>query len=184
MIEMITQWDGQILLYIQEHLRSEVGDLLMVLWSTLGNGGVVWICAAALMLFFPRTRRAGVLALSGMLLNLLAVNIVLKPLVDRARPWYVVEGLEPLLSSSDRHSFPSGHTSAAFAFAAALWSCLDVRWVKVLAVAAAALMGWSRLYVGVHFPSDVLAGAVIGSLCGLLAVGLYRKFFQKRFPLE
>ena len=118
-----------------------------------------------------------------MLLSLLFVNGILKHLVSRERPWLVVEGLHTLLRSNDPNSFPSGHTSAAFAFAAALSGTLDRTWPKVLAVAAAALMGWSRLYVGVHFPSDVLAGAIIGSLCGVLASWLYRHFWQKRFPL-
>ena len=183
MLECITAWDGSVLLFIQEHLRFGLGDVLLPFWSSLGNVGLIWIAAALLMLCFRRTRRAGVLALAAMLLNLLAVNVVLKHLVSRTRPWLVVDGLVTLLRSSDPNSFPSGHTSAAFAFAASMCCHLDVTWGKVLAVIAAVLMGWSRLYVGVHFPSDVLAGAVIGTLCGLLATWLYRKFFQARFPL-
>lgn len=184
MVEILTGWDASVLLFIQEHLRCGIGNVLFPLWSNLGNAGLIWIAAAVFMLLFPRTRRAGVLALAALLLNLLAVNVLIKPMVARLRPWLVVEGLEPLLYSDDQHSFPSGHTSAAFAFATAAFACLDMRWAKVLAVVAAVLMGWSRLYVGVHFPSDVLAGAVIGALCGLLAVWLYRKFFQKHFPLN
>lgn len=179
MIEAITAWDAGVLLFIQEHLRCGVGDKLLVLWTTLGNGGVIWITAAALMLFFPKTRKAGALALAAMLLNLGLVNGILKPLVERARPWLVVEGLEPLLKSSDRHSFPSGHTSAAFAFAVAVCATIDRRWVRITALCAAALMGWSRLYVGVHFPTDVLAGALFGSLCGFVAVWLCR-WLEKR----
>lgn len=183
MLEIIAGWDGQILLWIQESLRAGAADRWMVLWTALGNGGVIWICAAGLMLLFPRTRRAGVLAFTGLLINLLIVNVLLKPLVARARPWLVVEGLKPLLFSDDHHSFPSGHTSAAFAFAAAVSAGMKLRWVKVLVFAAAVLMGISRLYVGVHFPTDVLAGAVIGSLCGLLASVLVRKL-SERFPLS
>ena len=183
MLELIAGWDGAALLFIQEHLRFSLGNILLPLWSNLGNAGLIWIAAALVMLCFRRTRRAGVLALAAMLINLLAVNVVLKHLVSRTRPWLVVDGLVTLLRSSDPNSFPSGHTSASFAFAVSLCRHLDVTWGKVLAVAAAVLMGWSRLYVGVHFPSDVLAGAVIGTLCALLAAWLYRRFFQARFPL-
>ena len=179
MWEAIAGWDAGVLLFIQEHLRSAAGDKLLVLWSTLGNGGVVWIASAAILLFFPKTRRAGVLALVGMLLNLGLVNGILKPLVERPRPWLVVEGLQPLLFTGDGHSFPSGHTSAAFAFAAAVCGSIERTWVRVLTVGAAALMGWSRLYVGVHFPTDVLAGAVFGTLCGLAAVWLGKRYFKK-----
>ena len=183
-MEVIAAWDAKLLLLIQEHLRTALGDLLLPVWSNLGNAGLIWIAAAVILLCFRKSRRAGAVALGGMLFSLLFVNGILKHLVSRTRPWLVVEGLQTLLRSNDPNSFPSGHTSAAFAFASALCGTLDRTWPKVLAVAAAALMGWSRLYVGVHFPSDVLAGAVIGTLCGLLAVGLYRRFLQKRFPLN
>lgn len=184
MLEWITNLDGQALLFIQEHLRSGLGDRLMVFWSTMGNGGMLWISLGVLMLFFKRTRRVGVVALAGLLLNWLAVNVTIKPLIDRPRPWTVIEGLEPLISVGASRSFPSGHTSGSFSFAIAVASMVEKKWIKVLVIAAAALMGLSRLYVGVHFPTDVLGGAIIGGLCGWMASVLYRKFFQKRFPLN
>ena len=183
-MESIAAWDGQALLFIQEYLRSALGDRLMVFWSTMGNGGILWISLGVLMLFFKRTRRVGVVALAGLLLNWLAVNVTIKPLIDRPRPWTVVEGLEPLISVGASRSFPSGHTSGAFSFAIAVASMVEKKWIKALVIAAAALMGLSRLYVGVHFPTDVLGGAVIGGLCGWLASVLYRKLFQERFPLN
>ena len=103
-----------------------------------------------------------------MLLGLLVTNLTLKPLVSRARPWAVMENFATLVTSSDLNSFPSGHTCAAFAFGVALCAALPQKWAKAAALLAAALMGFSRLYVGVHFPTDVLAGAVIGTACGLL----------------
>lgn len=179
MFAAIAGWDAAALLFIQEHLRCGIGDRLLPLWSNLGNGGMIWIAAAVLMLLFRRTRRSGALALGGMTLNLLLVNVILKQLVARPRPWLVVEGLETLLRSSDPNSFPSGHTSAAFAFATAMCLSLDVKWGKAVAVIAAVLMGWSRLYVGVHFLTDVLAGAILGVLCGLLAEWIFCWFQQR-----
>ena len=116
------------------------------------------------------------LALCAMLLGLVCTNLILKPLIMRPRPWLDVVGLIPLINEADPNSFPSGHTCAAFAFAVALCMTQPQRWAKGAALALAALMGFSRLYVGVHFPSDVLAGAVIGSLCGLLAGWMVPRF--------
>lgn len=179
MLAAISSWDAAVLLWVQAHLRTPLGDLLIPLWSSLGNSGLLWIALALLLLCFPKTRRAGALALAGMALNFLAVNVVIKHLAARPRPWLVVEGLEVLLFEPDPNSFPSGHTSAACAFAAALCCTLDRTWIKVLAVCAALSMGWSRIYVAVHFPTDVLCGALIGAACGLLAVRLYRGLFQR-----
>ncbi len=184
MLTAIQNWDAGVLLWVQEYIRTPLGDLLMPIWSSLGNDGLLWIALALLLLCFRKTRRAGVLALAGMLLNFIAVNVVIKHLVARPRPWLVVEGLNTLLFIDDPNSFPSGHTSAACAFAAALCCELDPVWAKALAVAGAVLMGWSRIYVAIHFPTDVLAGAVIGAACGLLAVWLYRRFFRERFPMK
>ena len=107
--------------------------------------------------------------------GLLCTNVALKHLVGRARPWLSVEGLVPLVEEHDPNSFPSGHTCAAFAAASAWCRTLPRRWMKVTAVVLAALMGFSRLYVGVHFPSDVLAGMAVGLLCGWLACLLWRQ---------
>ena len=109
-----------------------------------------------------------------MALGLVVTNLTVKPLVERARPWVVMEGFEALVKSADPHSFPSGHSCAAFAFGVALAMALPQRWAKVLALAAAVLMAFSRLYVGVHFPSDVAAGSLIGAVCGVAGVGITR----------
>ena len=100
-------------------------------------------------------------------------SLFLKPLVDRTRPWLMVEGLAALVYEGDPHSFPSGHTSASFACALAWWGTLPGRW-RYAAVAAAVAMGLSRLYVGVHFPTDVLCGALAGAFCGWAAGRMVR----------
>lgn len=184
MFEVISAWEAPVLLFIQENLRTALGNQLMMLWTSLGNDGILWIGTAVILLLFRRTRRVGVVALAGLLLNWLAVNVTLKSLFDRPRPWTMIEGLEPLISIGAGRSFPSGHTSGSFSFAIAVACMVEQKWVRVLVIAAATLMGLSRLYVGVHFPTDVLGGAIIGGLCGWLASVLYRKFVQKRFSLK
>ena len=168
MFEMIQKTDETVLTWIGECLQADWLDPLMVVYTTLGNGGLVFIVLAIIFLFFRKTRRAGASAAVGLGLGALSTNLIIKPLVARPRPWVVMEGWETLVTSSDMNSFPSGHTTAAFAFGVALCAVLPQKWAKAAALIAAALMGFSRLYVGVHFPTDVLAGAVIGTACGLL----------------
>ena len=134
---------------------------------------MLWILLCALLLLFPRTRRAGLAGAAALVFNLALVNLFLKPLVDRTRPWLMVEGLAALVYEGDPHSFPSGHTSAAFACALAWWGTLPGRW-QYAAVAVAVAMGLSRLYVGVHFPTDVLCGALAGAFCGWAAGRMVR----------
>lgn len=185
MPELIQNADEAVLIWIAEHLRCAVLDPIMELYTQLGNSGLLFIGLALVLLCFRQTRRAGVSALCAMLLGLIVVNLTMKPLVSRVRPWLVIEGFVNLVPEHDPNSFPSGHTNAAFAFAAALCAARSPKWVRAAALCAAALMGFSRLYVGVHFPSDVLAGAVIGTLCGLAGAWIVKRAWERisrRFP--
>ena len=161
-MEALSQWEGGALLWIQEVLRGPVQDAFFSFYTQLGNGGILWIALCVVLLFFPRTRKAGFWALIAMLFGLACTNVLLKHLVGRTRPWLVLEGLDP-------NSFPSGHTCAAFACCVTWARCTGKRWLRCLCIAAALLMGFSRLYVGVHFPSDVLAGCAVGCLCAWLS---------------
>lgn len=168
-MEALSQWEGGALLWIQEVLRGPVQDAFFSFYTQLGNGGILWIALCVVLLFFPRTRKAGFWALIAMLFGLVCTNVLLKHLVGRTRPWLVLEGLVPLVVEDDPNSFPSGHTCAAFACCVTWARCTGKRWLRCLCIAAALLMGFSRLYVGVHFPSDVLAGCAVGCLCAWLS---------------
>lgn len=175
MIDFLLRLDGAVLLWIQEHLRGPVTDVFFTIYTTLGNAGLVWLVLSVAMLFYKRTRRAGFTALLALAVGFVCTNIILKPLVCRIRPWLVVEGLTALVVENDPHSFPSGHTCAAFAAACAWRRNLPKRWMGSAALVAAALMGFSRLYVGVHFPTDVLAGALVGCLSGWMVSRVVNK---------
>ena len=164
----LSLWEGQALVWIQEVVRCALLDPLVCLYTRLGNAGLLWIAACVLLLLFPSTRRAGLAGGAALVCSLLLTNMLIKPLVERTRPWLVIRELVPLVTERDPHSFPSGHTSAAFAAAVAWAHTLPRRWMKVTGLVLAALMGLSRLYVGVHFPSDVLCGMLAGILCGTI----------------
>lgn len=165
--------EGPVLLWFQEAARRPGVNEAVSFFTHLGDGGMLWVLLCALLLLFPRTRRAGLAGAAALVFNLALVNLFLKPLVDRTRPWLMVEGLAALVYEGDPHSFPSGHTSASFACALAWWGTLPGRW-RYAAVAAAVAMGLSRLYVGVHFPTDVLCGALAGAFCGWAAGRMVR----------
>lgn len=175
MLNWLLTLDGGVLLWIQAHLRGPVQDAVLCFYTTLGNAGALFLIAAALLLCFKKTRKAGVTALLAMAIGFLCTNLILKHLVSRPRPWLDVAGLTALVRENDPNSFPSGHSTAAFAFASALWRTAPDRWMKWGALAAAVLMGFSRLYVGVHYPSDVLTGVLVGLLAGWLACRLCRR---------
>ena len=167
MPELIQRFDEQALVWIAQYVRSGLLDPIMKIYTQLGNAGLLFIVLGLALLLFRSTRRAGLSALCAMIIGLVVVNFTIKPLVARERPWLVIENFVNLVPESDPNSFPSGHTNAAFAFALALCMAAPKRWMKITAVCMAVVMGLSRLYVGVHFPSDVLVGALVGSLCGL-----------------
>lgn len=172
--------DGGVLLWIQETLRWAVLDPLVTVYTHLGDAGMLWIVLSLVMLCFRSTRKAGLLSLCSLLLGMLCTNVVLKRVVARPRPWLTVEGLVPLIAEGDPNSFPSGHSCAAFAAAGAWARALPRRWMKILGLCLAAAMALSRLYVGVHFPSDVLAGSGIGLLCSQAVWLLWVRYSGRR----
>ena len=125
--------------------------------TTLGNAGMIWIVLSVGLLIPKKTRRVGVLALVSLSFSALIDNVILKNVVARTRPYDVIEGLTSLVGVQKDYSFPSGHTGSAFAAAVVMFRGLPKK-----------LMGLSRLYVGVHYPSDVLGGVLIGTGIALL----------------
>lgn len=167
MIEALIQLDGNILMFIQEEIRNPVLDPVMTVITTLGNVGIVWILLTAALLISKKTRKIGVISACALVASLLVNNILLKNLVARIRPYYMVEGLIPIISKPSEFSFPSGHAGSSFASAFVLYRKLPKKygtWALILAI----LISFSRLYVGVHYPTDVLAGMITGMGCSYL----------------
>ena len=178
MLDKILQLDGELLVAIQG-LHMSWLDPIVSVYTKLGDAGLLWIALSLVMLLWKPTRKAGVLALGAMILGLVVTNITIKPLLSRPRPW-LDWPIVPLVTEKDPNSFPSGHTCAAFAAGLSWVRALPWRWGRIAAVAAAVVMGLSRLYVGVHYPTDVLAGAVIGSLCAWAAWKAYNLYSDRK----
>ena len=176
-------FEANIVYWIQNHLRAGFLTPVMQVITALGNGGAFWIVLTVLLLLFKKTRRAGLCCALALVLDLLAVNIVLKPIVARVRPYDVVQDIRVITSLPGDYSFPSGHSAASFAAAWALFRTERRQW-GVPALVLAALISLSRLYVGVHYPTDVLLGALIGVVVAQAAVAIVNAASKKRKVLE
>lgn len=161
-----------ILNFIQSHLRNDVLDFIMPLITKLGDGGILWICLSLILILFRKTRKAGIAMAASLILEVLCCNSILKPFVARPRPCDVNTAVQLLVPRPTDYSFPSGHTGASFAAASALLFGKNRLWIPSLI--AAIFIGFSRLYLYVHYPSDVLAGALIGIMLGWLGNGIVR----------
>lgn len=163
--------DAQLLLFIQEHIRNTVCDVFFREITHLGDAGIFWILLTIALLCFRRTRRAGVYSACALMASLIVNNLILKNLVGRVRPYELVEGLQCIVGPARDASFPSGHTGASFASAVAIYRQLP-RKLAVFFIVLASLIAFSRLYVGIHYPTDVLGGLVTGIGIGLLVSNL------------
>ncbi len=161
--------EHRILLWLQEHFRRRWLNVPMQLVTFLGNGGILWIITCLVLLWFPSKRQASLSALLALLLSVLINNGILKNAVGRDRPFVHVAGLKLLIQKPRDFSFPSGHTSSSFAVASVFLVMLP-GWIGALSLFMACLIAFSRLYLGAHYPSDVLCGAILGILFGIAAM--------------
>ena len=169
---MITNIDLSIMMFVQEHLRSTIGNAVMVFITHLGDGGWLWIAIGVLLLLFKKTRVAGFSVLISLAINALFTNITLKDLIARPRPFHVSDAIMPLIAHPSSFSFPSGHTSGSLTAAFALYKTMPKK-IGVPAMILASLIGLSRIYVGVHYPTDVIGGlavAIVSSIWGCFLV--------------
>lgn len=156
-----------------QNLRNPVLDQIMVFISSINDIGLVWILAGVALLFFRKYRKNGWIVLFSLLAGLLIANVLLKNLVQRIRPCDINTAVELLIARPDDWSFPSGHTTSSFAAAAALMYA-DKK-MGIPAYILAVIMAFSRMYLYVHYPTDILGGIVIGTLAAGIVIFIYKK---------
>lgn len=181
MLALIQNIDASLLLWIQEHLRIAFLNGPMILAGWLGDNGLCWILLGLLLAAIPKTRKYGILALTSLLICFLFNNILLKNLVARPRPYTRIPELIMLMKVPADASFPSGHACSSFATAGALLWTMGKKWnkVRIPALIAAIWIAFSRLYVGVHYPTDVLIGTLIGLLGSYLVCRSFEKLYEQ-----
>ncbi len=164
-LDMIQKFDESVLLLIQELIRQPWMDGFWKAVTHLGDGAWLWILLSLLLLIPRKTRKAGAAALIALAVGGLITNVALKNLVARIRPYDRMAELILLIETQHDFSFPSGHTCASFAAACGMYHVLGKKQGIPLLILAV-LISLSRLYVGVHYPSDVAVGAAVGILAG------------------
>lgn len=184
----MNEFELRILDWIQENLRSGFLDPIFRAITHLGDAGIFWIALAVVFLIFRKTRPLGIAMGIALILDLILCNGIVKPLVDRIRPYALKETLDgvtgyPLINAPSDASFPSGHTAASFACVFALLFKKSRLWIPALVLSA--MIAFSRLYLYVHFPTDILGGILLGLIAGYLGAKLgtmLEKWLQKKFP--
>ena len=155
-------------------LHTPFLDKIMVFITRLGDTGIIWIMLSIVLLLIPKTRKSGAVMVVALVVDVLLCNIVLKNLVARTRPYDVNTGVHLLVAKLHDYSFPSGHTAASFASVTALYLAGEKKLWK-FALVLACLIAISRLYLYVHYPTDVLGGILFGVISGYLG---YRKVLK------
>lgn len=176
MIEKFSLFEGQFLLWVQENIRNNIFTPAVCFITKTKVMVALWALAVILMFAFKKTRKASFATGGAAVLSYLTCNLLLKNLFGRARPFTLIEGLSVLTKLPTDASFPSGHSSFCFACATAVFILLPKKF-GILALVYAVAIALTRLYVGVHFPSDVFCGMITGILCGAVSVLLCRKIF-------
>ncbi len=158
-------------------LHTPFLDKIMVFITRLGDAGIIWIVMSLVLLLIPKTRKSGVIMVAALIVDALLCNVVLKNLVARTRPYDVNTGVQLLVARLHDYSFPSGHTAASFASVAALYMAGEKKlWKPVLVLAC--LIAISRLYLYVHYPTDVLGGVLAGVVSGYLGYRLIKFYIN------
>lgn len=192
-------WDAGFLLYIQEYIRSDFLNPIMKVLTHSGDKGILLIVLILTMLFIPRTRAIGIMSTISIAIEALLNNVLLKNIIARTRPYDDIDGLVCLVGKQMDYSFPSGHTGAAFAVAGAMLvvalfglpmieksgevsrqdPSLSFKLISVILIMYATLLAFSRMYVGVHYPTDVLCGLLLGLGTSAMAYLIYQIAIKK-----
>ena len=178
MFDRLIEMDGDILLWIQENLRSDILSPVIKLITHLGDMGLIMILTSIVLMIIPKTRKLGFLCSAALVCSVIINNVIIKHAVLRVRPYEAVEGLQRIVGKAHDTSFPSGHAAGSFVLAAVIFRETP-RKIGVPVLILALLIALSRLYVGVHYPTDVLVGMISGTLIGIATCFVYHKYIAR-----
>ena len=165
--------DFNILFWIQNFIRNDVFDVIIHFYTYLGEDVIIWIVLGLILLIPKKYRKTGIMVLGALVVMLVVNNIVLKNLIARPRPCWTYPEMVQLVHNPSSYSFPSGHTTSAFAVAFTVFS--QHKRLGKLIIVMASVMAFTRLYVFVHFPTDIYGGILVA-----MAITTFVCFMEKK----
>lgn len=176
-------WEFDLLYWFQS-IHNPILDKIVVVITSLGNAGIFWILLTLVMLIVCKDKKVAWTSALALLFSVLVINVFLKNMAMWARPCWIDDTIPLLVKNPKDYSFPSGHSSASFASAVSIVQYAKYRKQGIAAVILAALIAVSRMYVFVHFPTDVFVGTILGIveaiLAGIIIRFIYRKVEEKK----
>jgi undecaprenyl-diphosphatase len=169
--------EENILLYVQNNLRNEKTDKLMKFITSLGDKGILWSSIAVGLAASDKYKRTGIKVCASLVIGVILTNLTTKNAVHRLRPFDVIDELKTLIPPPKDWSFPSGHTTSSIAAGLILFSELP-SYIGIPALTLGTMISVSRIYTGVHYPSDVIAGAVAGIIASVISDKSVDKYFE------
>ena len=170
-------WEFSVLDSLQT-IHTPLLDNIMTFFTRFGDKGIFTIILCIVLLIIPRTRRIGLCVTVAALLDFLVINVILKNLISRIRPFDVNTAVDLLVVRPDDYSFPSGHSGVMFAAVGALFATVEKKWwIPVLVLGL--IVVFSRLYLYVHYPTDVIAGMIAGFICGIAGAKIGNRIWDK-----
>lgn len=177
-MNFITDIDLYILDMIQKYIKTPVLDKFMILISLLGDRGFIWILLAGIFVCTRKYRKCGFAMLMALLFSVMIGNGILKPYFERERPFVLNPDIELLINMPHDYSFPSGHTMAAFSCFFAAVFCDKTAGICIFIPAS--LMAFSRMYLYMHYPTDIIGGIFFGAVFGIVSAFIISKLSQRR----
>lgn len=166
------------ILYFIDKLHNPFLDKIMIFITHLGDAGIFWLILAFILVCFKKTRKCGILIFISMFIGFLIGNLFLKNLIARNRPCWIDKSIPLLIKNPEDFSFPSGHTLASFA--ASITIFLQSKKWGIPVIILACLIAFSRAYLFVHFPTDILAGFILGTIISISVFYINKKYFNQK----
>ena len=175
------QWEADFLLFLQNHVRNDFLNIIMIALSAMMNYGILVIALIIFLLVYKKTRSIGFVALIALLVSVVINNLILKNVVGRERPYDAIEGLMLIAKKPGDYSFPSGHSANSFVVAGVITWCAarDKKWIGILLLVLSGLIAFSRMYVGAHYPTDVIFGTISGVIISIVIYYIVWKRIEK-----
>lgn len=179
MIKNLVELDEEILRWVQEYLHSDILTPIMKGVTYSFNYGLLPFALSTAFLCFKKTRKLGILCACSVAATFLIDNVIIKNIADRIRPYESLQDILRLIAPQSDYSFPSGHSASAFTIATVIYKECSKKF-GIPALIYASLVALSRVYLGVHYPSDVITGAVTGALFAYITCLIYHKKFENK----